>query len=195
MVHIGLNQNRYMKHKHHIVPKHMGGSDESSNIIELSITEHAEAHKLLYNKYGHWQDYVAWKGLEGLLSKEDILKIMYSERIGEKNPMYGKPCYYKMTEKQKSDWKRKISETSKGKKQSVEHIKKRTESRLKNPKIYGKKPWNKGMLLGPQSAELRRKKGKPLIFNDVEYNSIHEAEKLTGISRYKIKKSCYFISE
>jgi len=33
-----------MKHKHHIVPKHMGGSDDPSNLIELTIEEHAEAH-------------------------------------------------------------------------------------------------------------------------------------------------------
>jgi predicted molibdopterin-dependent oxidoreductase YjgC len=32
-----------MKHKHHIIPKHMGGTDDESNIIELTIEEHAEA--------------------------------------------------------------------------------------------------------------------------------------------------------
>ena len=26
-----------MKHKHHIVPKHMGGSDNPENLIELTI--------------------------------------------------------------------------------------------------------------------------------------------------------------
>jgi hypothetical protein len=60
-----------MKHKHHILPKHMGGTDEENNIIELTIEEHAEAHKTLYEKYGHWQDYLAWKGLAGLLSSAE----------------------------------------------------------------------------------------------------------------------------
>ena len=38
------------KHKHHIIPKHMGGSDDDNNIIELTIEEHAQAHKILFEK-------------------------------------------------------------------------------------------------------------------------------------------------
>ena len=34
-----------MKHKHHIIPRHMGGTDDPSNLIELTIEEHAEAHR------------------------------------------------------------------------------------------------------------------------------------------------------
>jgi hypothetical protein len=45
----------------------MGGTDDPSNIIELTIEEHAEAHRKLYEEHGHWQDLVAWKGLLGLL--------------------------------------------------------------------------------------------------------------------------------
>ena len=60
-----------MKHMHHILPKHMGGTDEESNLVELTIEEHAEAHKKLYEEHGHWQDYLAWKGLSGLLSSDE----------------------------------------------------------------------------------------------------------------------------
>lgn len=62
-----------MKHKHHIIPKHMGGTDDPSNIIELTIEEHAKAHKELYEKFGKKEDWLAWKGLEGSISKEDII--------------------------------------------------------------------------------------------------------------------------
>ena len=41
-----------MKHKHHIIPKHMGGTNDPSNLIELTVEEHAEAHKLLWEQYG-----------------------------------------------------------------------------------------------------------------------------------------------
>lgn len=51
-----------MKHTHHIIPKHMGGSDDPSNLIELTIQEHAEAHKKLYEMYGKEEDKLAWYG-------------------------------------------------------------------------------------------------------------------------------------
>lgn len=52
-----------IKHKHHIIPKHMGGTDDPENLIELTIEEHAEAHRELYEKYSKWQDKVAWLSL------------------------------------------------------------------------------------------------------------------------------------
>jgi DNA modification methylase len=54
-----------LKHKHHIIPKHQGGSDDPSNLVELTVEEHALAHKLLYEQYGKWEDilikYANWK--------------------------------------------------------------------------------------------------------------------------------------
>ena len=67
-----------MKHKHHIIPKHMGGSDDSENLIELTIEEHAEAHRVLYEQYGRWQDYYAWKGLSGQICKGQLIKEILS---------------------------------------------------------------------------------------------------------------------
>lgn len=93
-------------HKHHIVPKHAGGTDDPSNIIRLTVEEHAEAHRLLYEKYGRWQDEVAWKALEKTISKAELIRQIQSaatkgkkqspehihkrKMFGEKNPMYGK---------------------------------------------------------------------------------------------------------
>lgn len=68
-----------MKHKHHIIPKHMGGTDEESNLVELTIEEHAEAHKKLYEEHGRWQDKLAWQGLAGLATKEELVKEMLRE--------------------------------------------------------------------------------------------------------------------
>jgi hypothetical protein len=63
-----------MKHKHHIIPRHMGGTDDPSNLIELTPAEHAEAHKKLYEEHGRWQDYVAWQGLARLSEDFDAAK-------------------------------------------------------------------------------------------------------------------------
>jgi len=62
-----------MKHKHHIIPKHAGGTDDPDNLIELSIEEHAEAHRLLYKQYGRVQDKRAWMGLSKIMTGREII--------------------------------------------------------------------------------------------------------------------------
>jgi hypothetical protein len=80
-------------HKHHIIPKHMGGTDDSDNLIVLTIEEHAEAHRVLYEKHGHTQDKVAWLGLAGIMPYSEIIYTLMSEgKKGNKNPMFGKPA-------------------------------------------------------------------------------------------------------
>jgi len=105
--------NNIMKtHKHHIIPKHVGGTDEQSNLVELSIEDHANAHKILYETHGRWQDRVAWLSLSGIMKDEErIYEILKNSnpggykhteetkqklsemRLGEKNPMYGKTAH------------------------------------------------------------------------------------------------------
>ena len=46
----------------------MGGSNDPSNLVRLTIEEHAEAHKKLYEKYGKWEDKIAWKVLSGQMT-------------------------------------------------------------------------------------------------------------------------------
>jgi hypothetical protein len=60
-----------MKHKHHIVPRHVGGSDNADNIVELSIEEHAEEHRKLFEEFGRWQDECAYKLLSKLITIEE----------------------------------------------------------------------------------------------------------------------------
>ncbi len=62
-------------HKHHIVPRHMGGTDESSNLIELTVEEHAEAHKKLYEQHGKEEDRIAWLTLSGQASKPEAMRL------------------------------------------------------------------------------------------------------------------------
>ena len=75
-----MKKEAQVKHKHHIIPKHMGGTNDPSNIVELTIEEHAEAHRKLFEEHGHWQDEFAWKGLSGQLgNKEKITKEFYRQ--------------------------------------------------------------------------------------------------------------------
>ena len=182
-------------HTHHKIPKHAGGTDDPLNLVELTIEEHAEAHRKLYEQYSRWQDYVAWKGLVGLITAEERMIIMYEARKGSGNPMYGKPCTYKMSDEEKLQWKSNIGNSLKGKKQTLEHIKKRMPWKgdgTKNP-MYGKTAWNKGKKTGPASLKSKMKKGRALIYNGVQYYGIKEAARANGTTEYYIKQSCKFL--
>lgn len=89
-----------MKHKHHILPRHAGGTDDPSNIIELSVEEHAEAHKKLYELYGKKEDLCAYYMLSGKNNCEEFVKLRaqiggkaaQKERI--KKGLIGKELFY-----------------------------------------------------------------------------------------------------
>jgi hypothetical protein len=66
-----------MKHIHHIVPKHMGGTDDPINLIELSVEEHAEAHKKLYEEYGNQYDRIAWMALSNQINFTQAQKLAH----------------------------------------------------------------------------------------------------------------------
>jgi hypothetical protein len=82
-----------MRHWHHIVPKHAGGSDEPSNLVCLTIEEHAEAHKKLWEQYGRWQDKIAWQTLSGQISIQEARE----EMMKFNNPMYKSEVLEKMS--------------------------------------------------------------------------------------------------
>lgn len=168
----------------------MGGSDDPSNLVELTIEEHAEAHRLLYEQNGHWQDKVAWQGLIGLIPHEKIMEEMYAARKGKGNHMYGKPCYYKMTDEEKQQWKANISKAGKGKKKPAgfaENLSKQN-SGSGNP-MYGKTPWNKGKTgVQTKSLETKMKISKPVVYKGIEYYSIEEAARINNTTAYYITK-------
>ena len=70
-------------HKHHIVPKHAGGSNAPSNIVSLTIEEHSEAHRVLFETYGRWQDKIAWHVLSGQLGVHEArIEAVRNSRMG-----------------------------------------------------------------------------------------------------------------
>lgn len=67
-----------MKHKHHIIPKHMGGTDDPSNLIELTVEEHSQAHLALYEQYGKKEDLCAYYMLSGKNQDPEFKKLVCS---------------------------------------------------------------------------------------------------------------------
>ena len=128
-----------LKHKHHIIPKHMGGSDDPSNLVELTVEEHAEAHRKLYEQFGHWQDKIAYDMLSGQIGLDDAIQAARGaanrgrKRTEEQKARLREACRLR-TERQRADGtldraNKKRSEAHKGKKKSAEHLAKWAESR------------------------------------------------------------------
>ena len=116
-----------MKHRHHIVPKHAGGTDEPSNLIELTVEEHAEAHRILFEKYGRKEDELAWKGLAGIICKAELLHELFVN-AGKKSrpPIDHKP---NLGRKWSKEYKEKMSVLLKGKSKSEIHKQKISKSK------------------------------------------------------------------
>jgi hypothetical protein len=124
--------NNSMKHIHHILPKYLGGTDDPSNLVELTVEEHAEAHRLLYKQHSNWQDYCAWQALSGRIGQEEALRMAQGmankgkKRTPETIAKLKEACRLR-TERQRADGtldraNKKRSESHKGKKKSLEHL-------------------------------------------------------------------------
>ena len=124
------NKNQYTE-KHHIIPRSMGGSDHSDNLILLTGREHFIAHVLLWKSYRNKQTNFALWSMKmkkernfSLSSKTyEQLKIEHSlfqsERMKQNNPMNNlltrkKISNHKTGQPLKEETKQKMSITRKG---------------------------------------------------------------------------------
>ena len=118
----------------------MGGTDDPSNLVELTVEEHAEAHRLLYEQHGNWQDKIAWQALSGRIGQEEILRM--KQGMANKGRKRSPETLEKMRKASQAraerlmsnpdQWaeiNRKRSEAHKGKKKSAEHMANWSESR------------------------------------------------------------------
>jgi hypothetical protein len=112
----------------------MGGTDEPNNLVKLTIKQHAQSHKKLYEKYGRWEDKLAWQGLSGQLGpKEKILEEFYKQ-----NGMNNHKHLH--TSKVKEKARRRTIEVNTGRKLKSYHIEAIRKSRLgKGQTDYQKK--------------------------------------------------------
>jgi hypothetical protein len=80
-------------HKHHIIPKCFGGSDDENNLVLLHPVDHMIQHFVNYKMYGRWQDAAAAK-LLGYKSNFDFsekeIELRSKTKLGKNNPMFGK---------------------------------------------------------------------------------------------------------
>lgn len=128
----------------------------------------------------------AWQ--EAMKNKEKL--------VGEKNGMFGKPCYYKMTEQELNDWKMNISNANKGKKKPGTSAGLIEYNKVHGSHNKGKEPWNKGKI-GVQNTyglEHALAHSKPCRYNGKVYHGIHACAKANNTTKYKIEKLVEWIS-
>jgi NUMOD3 motif len=169
---ITIRRSVMIKHKHHIIPKHMGGTDDPNNLVELTIEEHAEAHRLLYEQHGRWQDRVAWQGLAGLVGHDEILKKMNAAQRGAGHPFYGKS--------RSIETKQKISQALKGHTVSEETRNTWSEQR-KGRKVSNEtrqkiSAGNKGKVISEEHREILR-----------QPKSVEHKEKISAGNKGKVR--------
>jgi hypothetical protein len=91
--------------RHHIVPKCMGGTDDKSNLVELTPEEHYVAHQLLVKMYPN-VDGLVYAASKMTVSSKTVLRnnklygwlkrryqSVCKKRVGEKNSSYGNRWY------------------------------------------------------------------------------------------------------
>ena len=122
-------------HFHHIIPVHMGGTNNPSNLIKVNTAMHAFLHKCLWEEYDNHYDYIAWKCLSSQITNEEA-NIMATKHANRGNTYRkgrpGTPSTRKGVPRSEED-KRKISE---GTKRAM------VGTNCGAPK--GTPPWNKG---------------------------------------------------
>lgn len=78
-------------HRHHIIPKHDGGTNDPDNLVYMTPAEHGEAHRVLFEKYGRWQDKLAMNGLMGNVTTEELrIERVRQAHLGKPGGMLGK---------------------------------------------------------------------------------------------------------
>ena len=168
-------------HRHHKVPTHAGGTNDKSNIELLTIEEHAEAHRKLYELHGRWQDRIAWLGLTGMIGKEELIRQVHI------NIMLGK--------KHSEETRKKMSASRRLRKHSDDTKRKMGDSRTgdKNP-MFGKvfsdihrrrlSDSRKGAIFSDTWKQKisSSKKGKMWMFNPLTKKaSVHSTEEINSL--------------
>lgn len=157
---------------HHIIPKWMGGLDESDNLVLLTAREHYLAHYLLFLHYKDKQSSAAFHLMNNTINS----KYRDSKKYAELREYQSKKWKGENNPAKRPDVRKKISKAIKGEKNGMYG-----RTGKSNP-AYGMKH-SKEFL-----AYKRKLHGQEIEYNGIIYESIRQAERETGISRYKLKK-------
>lgn len=189
------------RHRHHIIPRHAGGTDDPTNLVSLTIPEHAEAHRVLWEQHGRLQDKLAWLLLSGKTEEAEATRIALAQE-GFREFLNSDDAIA---------WKERIRAGTTGRVQSADTRRKRSESlktayregRHSRPK-YSREQYSAMGSRGKEAAAQARRQSNawqtavrsttaryrkmfssprrsPIILDGIEYPSIRDAARRLGI--------------
>ena len=168
-----------IEHLHHIIPKHMGGSNNPSNLMSVSVEEHAELHLDLYLTHGCWEDWIAYHGLAGIVGHEEVVYFV-SEQRKHKTSVSNK-IYYR-TEEGQVRIQKLIERNRRNKSEEIKQS-------WKDGKFEGRvKP--SGRPKGVKETKPRNKNHRKVRYNGIVYNSATELSQLMGVTPACIRRKC-----
>jgi hypothetical protein len=158
-----------MKHRHHIIPKHAGGSNDPSNIEMLTVEEHTEAHRKLYEKYGNEYDKLAYQGLAGIIGKEEIVSKVIKESHKRR---WSDPVFKEKYSKRAIEWNKELWSNTEYK-EMMRKVQSRNATGENNPK-----------------AKLIKEDIIDIVIRNIKGESIKNISKIYNVSNqliYRIK--------
>ena len=143
-------------HKHHVVPRHAGGTDDPSNLTcPLTIQEHAEHHRYRYEMLGEWQDRIAWQSLIGMIPKQEAIRQIHVENgkasRGKTRSEETRRKISNILKNRSEETRRKMSEAHRGKPNPMTGKSHSEETRRKMSEAH------RGKTRSPHSEETRQK--------------------------------------
>ena len=139
----------------------MGGNNDDSNLVRLTIEEHAQAHLTLYETYGKHEDLIAYRMLSGQITAKEATKL--SQKMRDTS-------YMKTPE-----FREKVS---KGKKGQEPWNKGKTGVQSFSEEFKQK--------MSKLTSGSNNPRARACIFNGVKYETFNEAVIKTGMSKYKL---------
>jgi len=204
---------RTKKHKHHIIPRHAGGTDDPSNIVELTIEEHAEAHRILWEQHRRVEDKIAWDMLSGRnMSEEDRINLAmsgyqsfmsdFSKKTSWRNNIIKARSRQVITEQHKANISKSLRAAwSKNRSKWISSI--TPERREKNRQAYVRNDMGNILAEARKNSEIWKKsvtsddyrkrkmlnspKRRSIVVDGVEYPSIRQAAKETSYTYSKLR--------
>jgi len=124
-------------HLHHINPRHNGGTDEPENLVYLTVEEHAQAHKELYEEFGRTEDLIAYQALSGKTTASEARRLakaayFYENKLTDKHRQKLRENNLKARQEGKLS---NIGDIMRGKEFSEDHKQKLAEIARKREKV------------------------------------------------------------